>query len=115
MQNNNNRGIEKKLFSFFTETITYKVTNSNIKKFDITKVELSNDKDICRIYLNKLSTSNKTFNSLNNIKPFLRGELSKIWDHRRLPKIEFVWDEKNNNVENVIDILDKLKNERENK
>lgn len=113
MKSNNIKRVEKKLFNFFSEMISFKLTNANINNVEITRVGLSNDKSICTVFINEESTNKQTMDALESSVPFIRRELAQQWESRRLPSIKFEYDKTNDSVDNVLHILDQIKKENE--
>lgn len=77
MKSNNIKRVEKKLFNFFSEMVSFKLTNANINNVEITRIGLTSDKSICTVFVNEESTNKQTLSALEDSIPFMRRELAK--------------------------------------
>jgi len=101
------KNLEKKLYNFLSDIINNDLSNSNIDYIFIDRVELTNDKSYCTVFVNP-KTTKKSLIALNNSVPFIKKQLSKNWTYRRLPAITFEIS-KSKSIDKVLDILDNLK------
>ena len=78
----------------------------------ITDVEVSGDLQHCKIFVSILGNQNQTeeiFTGLEASQIYLKGELGRRLQMRRAPEIIFKLDNGMKKGNNVLDLLDKLK------
>ena len=98
---------ENKIKALLSDIIFRELDEEISQKVFITDVVLSGDKQIAKIYVDFFSVENKEY-ELKKIKKkstFLRKELSKNLDTRKVPFLEFHLDkllEQINDMENLI-------------
>ncbi len=102
------KGLEKKILSFLQQIVITEINNPSLIGIVIDKVEISNDNSFLKIFLSS-ETTDKQLRTFKKTIPFLRKEISKNWTHRRLPELKVVRSLGDNDVSNVLNILDKLK------
>jgi len=91
----------------------------DIKELDkglltVTKVKLTDDLQTCRIFYSVIGTDADKKNAdtvLNEKLKQIRYQLANTMDLRRVPTIEFVYDDSAEKAEKVFEILEKIKSE----
>ena len=102
--------------SHFKEAISYillrEIQDSNLKFVSITDVDITNDLGFAKVYFTILDKNKKdiVLKSLNKAKSFIRMEIAKRVDIRKMPELIFVYDESIEHGEKIDKILDKLEN-----
>ena len=84
----------------------------------ITAVEVSGDLQHCKIYVSIFGNDTETeevFSGLESSQTYLRGELGRRLQMRRAPEVIFKLDKGMKIGNNVLNLLDKLEEERKNK
>ncbi len=85
----------------------------------ITEVDLSGDLQHCKIfvsiYANESKQRDEILNALSDAKGFLKGELTRRLQMRRVPEIVFKLDRGVEKGNSVLDLLGKLEEERKEK
>ena len=87
----------------------------NSAMLTITDVEVSGDLQHCKIYISIFGNENKTeeiFSDLEESQIYLKGELGRRLQMRRAPEVVFKLDKGMKKGNNVLNLLDKLEEER---
>ena len=108
--------IRRELSALFISGIRDSRVNQGM--ITITKVDVSGDLQHCKIFVSILGDINQieeTFDGLQSSTSFLRGELGRRLQMRRAPEILFELDSGLKEGANVLNLLGKLENERNQK
>ncbi len=108
MKNTKIQHLEAKIQHLVSEIIFNELTNQVFKKCSVTRVKLSNDNSVAKIYVNFFGVKklDEALYSLKGKAGFIRKELAKNIDTRRTPYLEFELDDsfdKINKIEKLID------------
>ncbi len=84
--------IEKNLFNIVSKIITEEVTDSKVSLPSVTGVQLSRDKSHLKIYLTFTSYPKQSLDALQNAKGFIRSQLSRYTEMRKVPRLYLLQD-----------------------
>ena len=105
---------ESNYLLWISKIINEEVTNSNIKNVSVIDAKLSNDGSILKVFVSFDKNEKKALEALNNVKGFIRTELSKYDSYsRRVPDIIFKIDEVQKYSSRIDELLKQIKNENE--
>ena len=97
----NNTFLEK-----ISEIIYRDVKDESIKSVTITEVRITNDLSFAKVYFTTMAEDkNQVKLALEKASGFIRSELCDKVDIRKMPELNFVYDESieyGNNIENII-------------
>jgi ribosome-binding factor A len=99
-----------------TELLAREVHDPGIGFLTITRVQVTSDLQIARIYYTTLGDAparKQTSRALERATPFLRRQLGRRLRLKRVPEIHFQFDENVERLDRVERILQELKSERE--
>jgi ribosome-binding factor A len=99
-----------------TELLAREVHDPGIGFLTITRVQVTSDLQIARIYYTTLGDAparKETSRALERATPFLRRHLGRRLRLKRVPDIQFQFDENVERLDRVERILQELKSERE--
>lgn len=104
----NNAFMEK-----ISEIIHDEVKDKDVGFVTITDVKITNDLSFAKVYFTTLNEDiNKTTLTLNKTSGFIRSELCKKIDIRKMPELTFVYDESIEYGKKIEDIIERInKNE----
>ena len=100
--------------------ISYEIKNPLIKGLiTVTKVDTTNDLDQSKVYLSiyEEETREEVFNQIKHSAGFIRRELAKAVDLRKVPFLTFYLDDSYNyseNIENKLEEIEKSRKEADN-
>ena len=101
---------ENNYLLWIAKIINEDVKNSNIKNVTVVDAKLSNDGSDLKVYVLFKQNEKRSLEALNNIKGYIRKELSN-YDHqaRKIPNIVFKIDEATKQGEKIEAILKQIK------
>ena len=108
-----------RLNNMFVEEIS-KIIHTEIKDRDvgfvtITDARITNDLSFAKVYFTTLDNDrNKVLKSLNKASGFIRSLLCDRVNIRKMPEIQFVYDESIEYGKKIEDIIERINNEKEN-
>ncbi|UVD81812.1 30S ribosome-binding factor RbfA [Mycoplasma iguanae] len=102
---------EHKLLLLVSQIIAQDVTNVNIYGPTVVDVKLSNDGSHLNIYMSFASHENKSLDAINHAKGFIRSQIARYWDKRKVPELHFMLDPVGPRAEKIDQILKKIKEE----
>ena len=106
-----------RLNNIFVEEIS-KIIHTEIKDKDvsfvtITDAKITNDLSFAKIYFTTLDTDrNKVLKSLNKARGYIRTSLCDKVKIRKMPEIQFVYDESIEYGKKIEDIIERINNEK---
>ena len=108
-QNNKINRIQAIISRNVSEIIQFSLRNPKIGMVFIPEVKVSTDFSIAKIYVSFIDENNiqEKMDALNKSKGFIRSELAKRMDTRRVPEIVFVKDDVYEKVRHLDEILAK--------
>ena len=85
--------------------------DNKLHEVTITAVKLSNDKSVAKIYYSVLTDEHKEVigESLTNAVGYIKTELSKVTEMRKVPELRFIYDESIEYGNKIEQLLAKLK------
>jgi ribosome-binding factor A len=98
-----------------TELLAREVHDPGIGFLTITRVQVTSDLQSARVYYTTLGDAQarkQTSRALDRALPFLRRQLGKRLQLRRIPELQFFFDESVERLDRVERILQELKTER---
>lgn len=91
------------------------VKDEYAKKATITDVKITNDLSIAKVYFTTLDDDrNMVLNALNKASGFIRSKLCEVVQIRKMPELNFVYDESIEYANNIENIIERLNNEKGN-
>lgn len=106
----NNSFVEK-----ISEILHNEVKDKNVKFVTITDARITNDLSFAKIYFTTLDEDKKKVEeTLNKASGFIRSELCKKIQIRKMPELHFVYDESIEYGQKIESIIERIKNEEEN-
>ena len=104
----NNTFVEK-----ISEIIHDEVKDSDIDFVTITDVKITNDLSFAKVYFTSLNNDyKKVLSALNKASGFIRSELCKKINIRKMPELNFVYDESIEYGQKIEKIIERINNER---
>ena len=98
-------GIVQKAIS---DIIQFKVKSDKIGFVTVTAAQVTRDLSFCYVYVSILNDkNNEKFEALNKIKGFIRSELGREVQMRKIPEIVFKKDESIENYRHIEELLKK--------
>lgn len=95
-----------------SEILHNNVKDMNVKFVTITDVKITNDLSFAKVYFTSLSDDLvKVGNALNKASGFIRGELSRKVQIRKMPELTFVYDESIDYGKKIENIIERINNE----
>ena len=94
--------------------ITYEMKNPLIKGLiSVTKVDTTNDLDQCKVYISIFdeSTREEVFNQIKHSAGYIRRELARAVDLRKVPFLTFYLDTSYDYGQRIEETLNKINNE----
>lgn len=94
--------------------ITYEMKNPLIKGLiSVTKVDTTNDLDQCKVYISIFdeSTREEVFNQIKHSAGFIRKELARAVDLRKVPFLTFYLDTSYDYGQRIEETLNKINSE----
>lgn len=84
--------IEKNLFNIVSKIITEDINDSRVSFPSVTGVSLTKDKSHLKVYLTFTSYPKQSLDALQNAKGFIKSEISRYTQMRKIPNIYLVQD-----------------------
>ncbi|KKB26941.1 Ribosome-binding factor A [Mycoplasmopsis meleagridis] len=103
---------EEQIKNAIAKIISYDITNVNVIDPVVVDAYLSNDLSHVKIYVTFASNKSKALEALNNANGFIRKELSRILDWRKIPEVHFELDEVGPSGAKIDKILNEIKKEK---
>ena len=100
---------ESILFQEVATIVSKKIENANIQVATVTGVKLSGDQSVLKVYVSFVSNSERSFHNLKNANRFVRSQLAKVLNLRKVPKIVFELDKTLVNANRIETIIKKIK------
>ncbi len=99
--------IQSIIMKNISEIIQFEVKNPHLGFVSIPEVRVSKDFSHAKVYVSFLNEDEikEGLKALNHSKGFIRSELAKRMDTRRVPEIEFVYDDGYKKEERISEIL----------
>ncbi len=93
-----------------SEIIQFEVNNPNLGFISIPEVKVSKDYSYAKVYVSFYNEKDEKegMAALNHSKGFIRSELAKRMDTKRVPELNFVVDKSYQNEEKMRQILDNI-------
>ncbi|WP_406615476.1 30S ribosome-binding factor RbfA [Mycoplasmopsis hyopharyngis] len=108
----NNINLERKtqeLHEALAYIVNNHITNSNVVGPTIVEVKLSADLSYAKIFVVFISKPKLGIEALTNAKGFIKTKLAKMLQWRKVPDLNFVYDELPDKASRIDKILDSLK------
>lgn len=87
------------------------VKDKDVKMVTITDARVTNDLSYAKIYFTTLDDDRKkVLDALNKASGFIRGRLAEKIDIRKMPEINFVYDESIDYGKHIEDIIERINN-----
>ena len=87
------------------------VKDKDVKMVTITDARVTNDLSYAKIYFTTMdSDRKKVLDALNKASGFIRGRLAEKIDIRKMPEINFVYDESIDYGKHIEDIIERINN-----
>ena len=104
----NNEFVEK-----ISTIIHNQVKDKDVNFVTITDAKVTNDLSFAKVYFTTMDNDKvKVTKALNKASIFIRGELAKVVNIRKMPEITFVFDESIDYGKKIEDIIERINNER---
>jgi ribosome-binding factor A len=107
--------VAQELRDRIAEILTRQVRDPRLELMTVTALEISPDLSFARVFYRTLGDRDAADRALRKAKPFIRRHLAEGLPLRRVPELDFRWDESADQAERVDRILDDLAREREQK
>lgn len=104
--------LEHKFITSISDIIKNEIKDDRIQFVTVTDVSITNDLSFAKVYVTVFDDSKReeVLKVLNNASNFIERELCKKVEIRKMPDINFVYDESieySNNIENIIESINK--------
>ena len=93
------------------DILTKKTKDPRIGFVTVTSVEVSEDLKHAKVFVSAHADEKSTFIGLKKATPFVRGELARRLQMRRIPEIAFLPDTSTEKVSHILDLLDQIEKE----
>lgn len=92
--------------------LTFEIKNPDINLVSVSEVKVSNDLSIAKVFVSLLNkeTIGSTMQALNNSKGFIKTNLAKKLNIRKIPELNFIYDDTLDKAKRIEDIINKHKN-----
>jgi ribosome-binding factor A len=107
--------IESQLIREISDILLRKISDPRLGWVTITRVHITPDLSLARIYITTLEGGEKraaALEALHNAEGYIRHELGSRLELRITPQVHFQMDEQQEKVERVYQILEDLKHEK---
>ncbi len=93
-----------------SKIINFDIKDSNITMVSVTDVKISSDLSYAKVYISMVISKNKntTIQALNKAKGFIKSELSKRIKVRKIPDLEFIYDDSLDKGQKIEEILKRV-------
>lgn len=106
---------EQLLLTLLARIINQEITNVNVINPTVVEVKLSNDGSHAKVYLTFEKNKQKGLEAINNATGFIKTELSKYWNGRKVPQLHFELDNTLDTSQRIENILKQIKLEENQK
>lgn len=108
--------LEQQIMNIINKALMTEVENKYAQYATVTKVELSKDTSVAKIYLDCLKREhiNKVIENVEKVSGFLRTKIAKALNLYKAPQLKFVDDKTIDYANNIEKLLNEIK-EKENK
>lgn len=109
--------INSEIQKYVSEIIQQDIQNPSINGLiSVIRVDTSNDLSVCKIYLSIFGAKDKeeVFNEIQHSAGYIRKELCRKIDLRKVPYLEFLMDETMEYGNRIDKLFEKINEEREN-
>lgn len=104
--------LNKQFVEKISEIIHNEVKDNDINFVTITAVKITNDLSFAKVYYTTMNEDRQKVNSaLNKASSFIRSELCKKVDIRKMPELNFVYDESIDYGKKIEGIIERINNE----
>ncbi|UWD34369.1 30S ribosome-binding factor RbfA [Mesomycoplasma molare] len=103
---------ESHYFLLVSKIIGEEITNSNVYGATVNDVKLSNDGSHLKIFLSFIKNSQKGLEAINNAKGYIRSQIAKTVNSRKVPELHFFLDEVFNSAQKIEEILKEIKKQK---
>jgi ribosome-binding factor A len=90
------------------DILTRKTKDPRIGFVTVTSVEISDDLRHAKVFVSVHADEKNAFIGLKKATPFVRGELARRLQMRRIPEIVFLPDSSTEKVTHILDLLDQI-------
>jgi ribosome-binding factor A len=90
------------------DILTKKTKDPRIGFVTVTSVEISDDLKHAKVFVSVHEDEKMAFIGLKKATPFVRGELARRLQMRRIPEIAFLPDTSTEKVTHILDLLDQI-------
>lgn len=99
-----------------SDIITFEIKDPNINLVSITEVNITNDLSYAKVFVSIIDQKRKKniLNALNQAKGFVKKKLSKRLSIRKIPELNFIYDDSLDKASRIENILKKVKKQGEN-
>jgi ribosome-binding factor A len=106
--------IESIILRVVSETISYKIKNPHLGLVTVTDVEVTNDYSWARIFVSFLGDGDvkAKLAILEEAKGFIRREVAKSLDIRKIPDLRFIYDDSEHKANELEELLLRLKQKK---
>lgn len=107
--------VAQELRDRIAQILTREVRDPRLELMTVTGLDISPDLSFARVFYRTLGDREAADRALRKAKPFIRRHLAEGLPLRRVPELDFRWDESADRAERVDRILEDLARERERK
>lgn len=107
--------IESIILRVVSETISYKVKNPHLGLVTVTDVEVTKDYSYARVFVSFLGDGDpkKKLAILEEAKGYIRHEVAKNLDIRKIPDLRFIYDDSENKANELEELLARIRNKKD--
>lgn len=102
--------IESIILRVVSETISYKIRNKHLGLVTVTDVEVTNDYSYAKIFVSFLGDGDPKAKLaiLEEAKGFIRREVAKSLDIRKIPDLRFIYDDSEHKANELEELLARI-------
>ena len=107
----NIKKISQQILRTLSLTLLMEINNEKLKQLTITSVIATKDLDVAKVYFNAINSQfshQEILQELEKISGFLRKKLSQKLNLRNTPKLKFYYDNTQERVDRIENIIKKL-------
>lgn len=97
------------------DILAKKTKDPRIGFVTVTSVQISDDLKHAKVFVSVHEDEKQTFIGLKKATPFIRGELARRLQMRRIPEIAFLPDTSTEKVTHILDLLDQIEKDTKKK
>ncbi len=107
--------IESIILRVVSETISYKIRNSHLGLVTVTDVEVTKDYSYARVFVSFLGDGDPQAKLaiLEEAKGFIRHEVAKSLDIRKIPELRFIYDDSERKANEIEALLARLNRKKD--